>query len=216
MSAPAIPVRCAHRPQVAGMVVPWTTLQHPHTGHLLGRAVHELMVACVRSRICQICGEPLEDRAVLLCRQRDLAAGYAPEPAMHPECAAYAAKACPMLNGRMTHHRAHPRDLAAMTCQDPGCPCHALGSGPDEHARAGHPAEEFVAVWLEPHHIRPRVDEDGHVLGTALRDVPFLRLRPVPAPHRSGPRGDLTQMLQMADSLRHLLDLPWTEDEATP
>ncbi|MFV2172402.1 hypothetical protein ACFHW2_11530 [Actinomadura sp. LOL_016] len=202
-----IPVRCAHRPTVRGLVVPWVTLNHPHAGHLLGQTRPDRVAACVRDRLCQTCGHTLGDRVVVICRPQDLA-DYSAEPGMHPECAAYSTRACPMLNGRMTHHRKRPVGLGAHVCGDPACTCRAWGDGPGKAERAGQPADEYVAVWLARKDYRPARGDDGEVRGVALRGVRFLRLRPVEAPHRRGPGGEMTQELQRARSMRDLLTAP--------
>ncbi|MFF5265452.1 hypothetical protein ACFY4C_41785 [Actinomadura viridis] len=140
----AIPLRCAQRPQVSGMVVPWTILKHPHAGFLFGQPLKQRVLACIQDHRCQICGEPLADRVVIMCRQWDLEVGYAPEPGMHPECANYSAKACPMLNGRMSHYRTHSIDLSARICADPHCVCRRWADASihqdDQQHRAGRPA----------------------------------------------------------------------------
>ncbi|WP_304455938.1 hypothetical protein [Nocardiopsis sp. YSL2] len=99
---------------------------------------------------CQIDGEPLyTDRYVLLGRASDRARGYVMEPGMHPECAAYAIKACPMLAGSMDHYRKRPVDMSARTCPDPDCG-HGFLPSPDSAVRAGRPADTSFRCGLRP------------------------------------------------------------------
>ncbi|MFE6304969.1 hypothetical protein [Nocardiopsis sp. NPDC057823] len=145
MSAPAVPTRLAHRPTVGGLVVPWVSLESDR-GHHLGQVSEGRRVAALRGRLCQICGEALYlDRYVLLGRASDEARGYVVEPGMHPECAAYSVKACPMLTGAMDHYRKHPVDMSGRSCPDPDCGCSFLPS-PDSTVRAGRPADTFFKV----------------------------------------------------------------------
>lgn len=199
-----IPTRCVHRPLIGGLVVPWVTFKHPHDGYRLGHTRLDRMIACVRYRICQLCGDPLQHRVVVLCRAQDLAVGYSAEPGMHPECAAYASKACPMMTGRMEHYRRAPFDLAAQACDDPACTCHRFRGRGDPEMRAGQPADEFLAIWLALDEYRPTYGPDGVVCGAALRGVPFLRIRPVEAPHRTGPEGAVTKSFRLLDALDRL------------
>ncbi|TDB86466.1 hypothetical protein E1264_17870 [Actinomadura sp. KC216] len=200
-----IPVPCAHRPTVGGLVVPWVTLRHPHAGWLLGRTRSDLMAACVRERRCQTCGEPLGARVVVMCRPEDLAQGYTAEPGMHPECAAYAGRACPMLAGRMDHHHRHPVSMAHLRCDNPACACQVWGDSPDRQTRAGQPADDYIAVWLDARDYRPAVDERGKVRGVALRGVRFLRLRPIPGRE---PSSETTRAIHALDAMRQLMTSP--------
>ncbi|MGX1247444.1 hypothetical protein RKD46_008633 [Streptomyces pseudovenezuelae] len=104
---PAIPQRCAHRPLAGGLVVPWISLIH--NGHAaFGSLDAERAFRAYRDRLCQICGQELDERCFLIVHPADQARGYSPEPALHPECLPYAAAHCPMLNGAATHYRRSP------------------------------------------------------------------------------------------------------------
>ncbi|TDD31668.1 cell envelope biogenesis protein OmpA [Actinomadura sp. KC06] len=201
---PPIPLRCANRPTASGLVVPWVTLQHPHAGWLLGQTRADLMAACVRKRRCQTCGEPLGDRVVVVCRPEDLGRGYSAEPGMHPECAAYAIRACPMLAGCMDHHRRRPVVLADLRCDDAACACNAWSDSPDKQRRAGQPADDYLTVWLAAAGYRPAY-EGGRVVGVALRGVRFLRLRHIPG---RAPASETTRGLRALDAIRALLTDP--------
>lgn len=179
MTAPPIPTRLADRPTVAGLVVPWISVQHADGGAALGAVHASRQDACVRNGWCQIDGQHLGARIVLFARRTDLDRGYVVEPGFHPECAAYSAKACPMLTGRMAHYRSTPRHLTGTQCAVPGCDCAGWVEHDDGHeARANHPAERFFAVWIRAADYRPASAPNGDLLGVALPAHP-LKVRPL-------------------------------------
>lgn len=161
MNEIAVPVTLRHRPTVAGLVVPWITIQLPDGRYRFGAIDADRLRAALRDRLCQICGEPMSRPFVFAMRDVDLRRLIAPEPAMHPECARYTATACPMLAGTMTRYRA----------QAPG----ALPSAGDPHnARPGHPAQRWRLVWTTGyrHIIDPQT-------GTPAAQILFEQLRHV-------------------------------------
>ncbi len=92
----SIPQRCACRPLAGGLVVPWVSLVHG--GHAaFGSLDAERALAAFLRRLCQICGQPLDERCYLIVRPADVVQGCSPEPALHPECLPYTAAHCPML-----------------------------------------------------------------------------------------------------------------------
>lgn len=185
---PPVPARLARRPTVAGLVVPWISVQHADGGAALGAVHASRQDACLTRGWCQICGEPHTHRIVLFARPSDMDRGYVAEPGMHPECGAYTAQACPMLNGAMRHYRTHPRDLTGAPCVEPGCDC--AGWVPEDTdqttARAGHPADAYAAVWIRDRDYRVAVDENRSPIGVALPPHP-LKIRPV---RSASPIGD--------------------------
>ncbi len=121
----SIPQRCARRPRAGGLVVPWVSLVHG--GHAAFGSLHadRALTAFLR-RLCQICGQPLDERCYLIVRPADVVQGCSPEPALHPECLPYTAAHCPILNGTATHYRRRPvlaGHPAGRPCTDPSCPC---------------------------------------------------------------------------------------------
>lgn len=176
MSAPPVPVRLGDRPTVGGLVVPWISLETDR-GHHLGQVSQVRWQVCIHWQRCQTCGQRLDHKYVVVARVSDRERGYVAEPAMHPECAAYSAKACPMLAGAMDHYRTHPQDMSQRTCPDPECQCALIPAG-DTDARAGAPAERFFSVWARWDDYRPAEDTDGSLLGLAWPQMP-LRMRPL-------------------------------------
>ncbi|KUN57293.1 cell envelope biogenesis protein OmpA [Streptomyces canus] len=99
---------------------------------------------------CQICGQPLDERAFVIVRPTDEANGYSPEPALHPECLPYTAAHCPMLNGTATRYRRRPvmaTHPAGRPCSDPACPYPAYSGESQSPARSGQLAERYEA-WM--------------------------------------------------------------------
>ena len=178
-TVPPVPARLAHRPTVGGLVVPWISVTHS-TGHVLGAVHGKRRDLCLRDILCQTCGQELLHRAVLFVRQADIRAGYTAEPAMHPECAAYSAKACPMLTGAMPHYRSHPVRIPG-GCPDPGCECEGWITAEDAHTRAGAPADPWEAWWIDPRTWPAAVDLTGRLLGLALNQHTPIKIRPLEA-----------------------------------
>lgn len=176
-----IPERLAGRPTVGGLVVPYITLRTSRGWHL-GQVSEKHRLECVRDYRCQICGQRLDaDRFVLLVRQSDIQHRYSVEPAMHPECAAYSAQACPMVAGRMRHYRATPRDTTTLTCPDPDCRCAVLAVDDSEEERAARDAEPWFSVWCRGSDYRLAASPDGKLLGLHIPDQP-LKQRTVSGP----------------------------------
>lgn len=179
MTAPPIPVRLADRPTVGGLVVPWISVQHRDGRAALG-AVHGSRVdTCLMGRRCQTCGGLLGDRLVLFARPRDFARGYVAEPGMHPDCAAYSAKACPMVNGSMGRYRASRHNVEGKPCGEQGCDCPGWVSADNQDARLAGGAEAWFAVWLRLSDYGLATDEKGALLGIAVTQVKPLKVRPL-------------------------------------
>lgn len=197
-----IPAHLARCPTQGGRIVPVVSARHTN-GAALFSLNHPLRRdACLRRRLCGVCGQMLaaraEDKFVVVVRPVDLTHGYTAEPALHPECAAYAARACPMLAGTMDHYRSTPRDLDAERCSDPGCDCRKWQNSDDVHARAGAAASPFYAAWIAGRGYRLRYDSAGdRLLGVAVGQYAALRLITPGCP-------------DMLDQMRLLaLGLPW-------
>ncbi|MER6126561.1 cell envelope biogenesis protein OmpA [Streptomyces sp. NPDC001795] len=205
MSPYPIPVRCRKRPVIGGLVVPFISYEHAGRA-ALGSVDPRRLAEALLMGLCQVCGQVHEERICLTVRPVDVRAGFAPEPGLHPECLAYSAKACPMLNGGAQAYRAtavsagHP---AGRPCHDPACPCPRLA--PDEHhdIRAGRPADDWDSWMIRAASYRLKRDpqQPARILGIDL-DVPVLRVRPLRRAPR--PRLDDAQARRMLAALREL------------
>jgi hypothetical protein len=147
MSLPPIPERCAGRPTVGGLVVPYISLVQGSRTHLGG--THGIRVAeCIVDRLCQICGEEIPDRPILfLATQAMIDDGFTSEPPLHAICGAYSAKACPMVAGRMATYAKHPHDATGQPCGLDGCDCGGWVTDA-EGGKAGELAEPWFQVWV--------------------------------------------------------------------
>lgn len=184
--SPPIPARLAGRPTHRGLVIPWVSVVlsdgTPSLGNLHGtRAARALM-----EKLCQICGEHLEDTIVLFASLSAFTRGQTSEPGMHPECAAYSAKACPMVNGSMRHFQTVDR-VTGQPCGEPGCDCGGwvsidrfLTDQDERRENEGRPAEPWLAVWV--HDYAVGVDPVTRVANAAIWEGYFepLRVRPIP------------------------------------
>lgn len=144
-----IPLRLAGRPTQGGLVVPWISVQLGDGGFDLGNMHTSRVNTCFYKQSCQICGELIVGRLVFFLTESTLDTMVATEPPMHPECAAYAAKACPMVTGRMRHYRtslSRAYGPAGEQCDIPGCDCSGWQPS-DTSSNAGRSAEAWHAVW---------------------------------------------------------------------
>ncbi|GAA2917489.1 cell envelope biogenesis protein OmpA [Streptomyces erythrogriseus] len=175
-----IPQRCARRPLAGGLVVPWVSLIHG--GHAaFGSLDAERARTAFLHRLCQICGQHMDERCFLVVRLADVTQGCSPEPALHPECLSYAAAHCPMLNGTATHYRQRPilaSHPAGRPCADPSCPCPALSPDEGHAARSGSPTDRYEAWMIHTQNYRLVFppDRPDVPVGISL-DVPVLRRR---------------------------------------
>src|SRR5439155_26386421 len=121
---------------VGGLVVPVVTPQTVDGRYRFGTIGDLSQQRCLRGFRCGVCGNPLRDKAVLFARPMDLLWECPSEPAVCPPCAAYSARACPMLAGRQAQYRASEHPALA------GIPIPA-----GEELRLGAPADAWFAVF---------------------------------------------------------------------
>jgi len=176
-SIPNIPLRLAGRPTISGLVVPWTTGRTPDGRYRFGAVDLDRHNQAMTDRLCQTCGDPLEDRIVFALRDSDLRALTSHEPGMHAVCSAYAATACPMIAGRMDHYRA--TSLAGQLAD--------LGiafQGDPTGARAGAAAEGWQLVWASGYRVytHPRTQ----LLAAMVLPEQILRVRRIATTQSSG------------------------------
>ncbi|WP_109529293.1 MULTISPECIES: cell envelope biogenesis protein OmpA [Nocardia] len=181
-----VPDRLAARPTSRGLVVPYVTLTHRDPARpVWGMLHHHRQRHTLWAKLCQICGQPLHERVVLYLRSVDYQRGLSVEPGLHPECAHYSRRACPMLTGQQQHYHPNPAVRLAR-CADPDCGCRywqPRHPDPREKAREAQPAEAWYEAWLARSDYRV-IDDPGteHLApetGIDLRGVRFLRLRKI-------------------------------------
>ncbi|MFE9328355.1 hypothetical protein ACIHDR_46785 [Nocardia sp. NPDC052278] len=173
-------------PTYRGLVIPFVTACHinqPVWGYqdpIRYRLAAEL-------ELCQICGRSLrtEDRVVIYLRPYDLDLRLAPELGMHPACAAYSRKACPMLAGKTDHYATRSQRRLGR-CNEPGCHCHGwapLNGAATTDIRSGMPADAWYAYWLpvEKYSVCTLEANDSHpaITGVDLRGVSALKVRKI-------------------------------------
>lgn len=144
---PPIPMRLAHRPTRNGLVVPYVSMTGTDGTAYLGQTRGKAVAECVVNYRCQICGRPLDRTRPLLflVTQQVIDEAFSTEPALHPECAAYSIKACPMVAGRMRTYAKHQADLAGRPCDDPECGCDGIVS--TANGLAGQAAPAWFRAW---------------------------------------------------------------------
>ncbi|MFJ9662927.1 cell envelope biogenesis protein OmpA [Streptomyces griseoflavus] len=199
----SIPQHCARRPLSGGLVVPWVSLIHGGHAAFGSLDAGRARTAFLR-RLCQICGQLLDERCYLIVRPADAARGHSPEPALHPECLPYAAAHCPLLNGTATHYRRSPvlaTHPAGRPCTEPSCPCPSRSPDEGHAARSGHLADRYEAWMIRTRTYRPvfTPGRPGAPIGISV-DVPVLRRRLL----RTATLTPVQQRLM--DLLRPLLD----------
>ncbi|CAO5150937.1 conserved hypothetical protein [Frankia sp. AiPs1] len=159
-----IPLFLAHLPTAGGLVVPWITARTGDGRYLFGAVDSDRRDRALRGRLCGVCGQPLDERLVLLLRLSDLPRRCSAEPALHPVCTAYTVAACPMVGGRADHYRTTVLPLDA-TMFPPA----------DGPGRRGAPAEPWFAVWLRGYEV---ITDHGALAASYSGRTP-LRIRPV-------------------------------------
>lgn len=107
IQAPDELIEHLHLPTQHGLRVPYITHQDPRTGrYKFGVNDVDLTVRAIVGRLCGMCGKQLDELKVLFAADENFPTLATPEPAMHPWCAWYASRACPMLNGSMSKYGA--------------------------------------------------------------------------------------------------------------
>lgn len=181
---PPVPARLGHRPTAGGVVIPWGNVQLADGGADFRSHHNTRWQQCWTHRRCQACGDRLTHPVVLLCGPNQLRQLLFDEPPLHPECAVYTTKACPMVAGRRTHyadreHIAHGK--RGETCPDPDCDCEGWVPTPGAtSAVGGGPAHEWYAVYMRRYDtaVRP----DGSLMGGACAPGDVLVVRLVSRP----------------------------------
>jgi hypothetical protein len=172
-----IPARLAGRPIVGGLAVPYISIDFGDGTYALGETHNRKAVECILGFRCQACGQPLRHPVVVLATDEQVERKWTEEPGLHPECAAYSVKACPMLAGRMDSYRKAPARAPGKPCDKPGCDCGGWVPTSEHERVGGRPARPWFAVWLPTYQFA--TDDHGQVRGVAWPDVTPLKIRPI-------------------------------------
>lgn len=183
---PPIPTTCESRPTVAGVVIPWANVQLADGG-VDFRAQHESKVQrCWIEGRCQVCGKQIPEPIVLFGGPRQVARLQFDEPPLHPECAVYVSKACPMVAGRLERYA--DRDVLTegsrgKVCVDPGCDCGGWVPTPGLiPAAGGDPAHDWYAVYVSGYSLGVTEDRPDRVHAGVVERGQVLAIRHVSAP----------------------------------
>lgn len=182
---PTIPATCEHRPTIGGLVRPWINVEL-RDGGIDFRAQHTRKVRqALTERLCQVCGTPLGVRVVLLGGPRHLEQLLFHEPPLHPECAVYTSRACPVVAGAVDELPTGP-SLAeghrGDRCDVDGCDCGGWVPTPGDTGSADHELRPWFAVWATGY--RTAFRPDGSVLGALVYPYQVLWVRRVSEPGR--------------------------------
>lgn len=219
-SRPPILARLHDAPTAQGLTIPYLTLRHHGHITLWGHRAHvtpvwgavdpERYALVLALGLCQICGNGLGDRVVVFARPQDWLRGIGPEAGLHPECADYSARGCPMLAGRMPHYRSTAVAARFTPCDNPECGCRLWirpGVDSEEALRAGQPADAWYALWLNGedyqivHH--PGDGSASSGFGVQLRGVRVLRIRKIR--DAAAPITTVLDLMAAADALSRII-----------
>lgn len=187
MTPPPIPATCARRPTIAGVVIPWVNVQLADGG-VDFRAQHQSRAQrCYQDSTCQVCALPIPRPIVFLGGPRQLAKLQFDEPPLHPECAVYVSKACPMVAGRMERFA----DRATVSsgrrgqaCPDPGCDCGGWVPTPGalNDPVGGRPAHDWYAVYVSGYSLGVTAEQPDRVQVAVVTPEQVLTVRHVSTP----------------------------------
>lgn len=185
VTTPPIPARLADRPTAGGLVIPWFVVTLADGSPDWRACVRHRVNAAITNKLCSLDGQPIVGSAVFFVGGDQLAAEpggpiVTDVPPVHPECAAYSAKSCPMLGGRMRAYADRPTRCATSRqnrCTDPGCGCGGWVSV-DGRRMAGQPAGQWYGVWADRWAVSPA--SDGALFAVIARP---RRIRPVSGEH---------------------------------
>jgi hypothetical protein len=103
---PPLPFRMRDLPVDArGYPVPWFAARKPDGTYDLRFAQPEKHALAVQQRLCWVCGKQLVRTLSFVVGPMCVISRTTAEPGCHVECAAFAAQACPFLNGREKRRR---------------------------------------------------------------------------------------------------------------
>ncbi|MCF6467309.1 hypothetical protein FAF44_02630 [Nonomuraea sp. MG754425] len=179
MANAAMPIHLIHAPTHNGMVIPYIALRHADSTPEFGQVSHDRTARCFIKRRCQLCARELGDAAVLMARPQDFGHGYGPEPAQHPECAAYSIRACPMLVGRLPRHRDRTRPQRRQCSRPDACWCGEPPAPPsaDTIIRSGRAASPWYSVRFSMAEYEVNMSARKGPRGISLRALTHRKVR---------------------------------------
>lgn len=148
---PNIPMSCAARPTIGGVVIPWVNVRLADGGVDFRSPHNGRYERAWKERLCQTCGQSLTPTAVFFGGPNQLTTRRFDEPPVCTPCAVYVAEACPMVAGRLPRYadREHlafgPR---GKTCPDPRCDCAGWVKTVAGRESGGEPAHPWYAVYV--------------------------------------------------------------------
>ncbi|WP_154697041.1 hypothetical protein [Lentzea guizhouensis] len=188
-----VPARLEGRPRQGGLVVPWVSVQLGDGTFDFGNMHNTRASLCFVESRCQIDGQQIAPQPlVFFVSERSLEDLTTTEPPVHPECAAYSRRACPMVAGQMKRYRRTPSRAhgpAGEVCFDPGCECGGWVRTPGQgETNAGQPAQRWYMVWCRNfaitvpdeetrRHLATGAIPTGVSIGAKILDP--LKIRPV-------------------------------------
>jgi hypothetical protein len=184
---PGIPMSCAARPTIGGLVIPWVNVQLADGG-VDFRSHHEARSQrCWREGICQLCSNPITGPPmVLLGGPHRVAALTFDEPPLHPECAVYTSKACPMVAGRSERYadrQVISHGQRGSVCPDPGCDCGGWVPTPGTPlGQNGAPNHDWYAVYVSGYSLGVTEANPTRVHAGVITPEQILAIRHVSRP----------------------------------
>jgi hypothetical protein len=192
---PGIPASCADRPTIGGLVVPWANVSLADGGADFRSHSNLRYERAWREVLCQTCGDRITDLAVFFGGPNQLAGRRFDEPHVCTPCAAYVAKACPMVAGRMPAYADRTR-LAdgprGKACTIPGCDCGGWVETVPGQPAGGAPAHPWYAVYVRVGGWVLTAEEltvtvDGAAQTRAVLNGALLTVEPLKVMHVSDP-----------------------------
>lgn len=183
---PPIPMTCSRRPTAGGVVIPWANVQLADGGCDF-RSQHESKVQrCFLEGRCQVCGLPIPQPIVFFGGPRQVAQLQFDEPPLHPECAVYVSRACPMVAGRLERYadrEAVAEGRRGEVCPDPDCECGGWVPTPGlTPSPGGDPAHDWYAVYVSGYSLGVAPKRRDRVHSAIVEHGQVLTIRHVSTP----------------------------------
>lgn len=164
-----VPFRLESRPRQGGLIVPWVSVSLADGTYDFGNMHNTRAGICFTQTRCQIDGDLIQPQPIVFfVSEPNLDDMTTTEPPVHPECAAYSRRACPMVAGQMKHYRRTPSRAygpAGGACPEPGCECGGWIPTPGQgDTNAGKPAERWFMVWCRDFAITVPDEATGKLL----------------------------------------------------